>query len=131
MRFARPLLNLLRLLAAVLVILGIGFWTGRWAGLIPVHRAIGSLFVLTLWAIAALALKERRAARLAIIAIIWGVVVAEVGFMQQRILIGDLHWIVRVLHLAIAVASMPIAERMTRAGAGSTRPQLGDRLAAS
>lgn len=114
MRFARSLLNLLRALGGALIILGISFWTGHWAGLIPLHRAIGSIFVLTLWTIAALALKERRAMRLAVFSIVWGVVIAEVGFIQQRVLIGDLHWIVRVLHLAIALASMPMAERLTR-----------------
>ena len=63
MRLARPLLILLRSLAPTLIILGIGFWTGHWPGLIPIHRALGTLFVLTLWSIAGIALWHGRATR--------------------------------------------------------------------
>ena len=34
------------------------------------------------------------------------------GMTQQAILPGDLHWIVRVMHLVIGLAAMPIAERL-------------------
>src|SRR5690242_2984105 len=100
MHLTKPLLILIRVLAPVLVILGIGFWTGHWAGLIPLHRLLGVVFVLTLWAIAIVALLNGNPQRrLAVFAIVWGVVVAALGMTQQRILVGDLHWIVRVLHL--------------------------------
>jgi len=38
--------------------------------------------------------------------------VLALGMTQQRILIGDLHWIIRVLHLVVGIAAMPIAERL-------------------
>ena len=47
-------------------------------------------------------------------AIVWGVVIAALGFSQQRLLVGDLHWIIRVLHLVVGMAAMPIAERLAR-----------------
>jgi len=107
MRFAKPLLILFRVLALVLVVLGVGFWTGHWVGFIPLHRSLGVLFVLTLWAIAIIALVNGTARRgLAAFAIVWGVVIAALGMTQQRLLVGDFHWIVRVLHLAVAMYAM-------------------------
>ena len=112
MRVPFLLLMFMRIAALVQVTVGIGLWTGHWYSLVDVHRTIGMLFVLALWGIAAISLFQRRAAGLAAFAVVWGVVVAAVGFTQRQLLPGDLHWIVRVLHLAIAMASMPIAERL-------------------
>ena len=112
MRVPFLLLMFMRIAALVQVVVGIGLWTGHLYAFVDVHRTIGMLFVLALWGIAAIALVQRRAAGLAAFAVVWGVVVAAVGFTQQQLVPGDLHWIVRVLHLAIAMASMPIAERL-------------------
>lgn len=114
MRITKPLIILLRVLALILVIMGIGFWTGHWAGLIPLHRTLGVAFVLTLLAIAITALANgnpRR--RLAVFSIVWGVVIAVLGMTQQRILVGDYHWIVRVLHLVVAMFAMHLAALLT------------------
>jgi hypothetical protein len=114
MRAAKPLLLLLRLLAGVEVVLGIGFWTGHWFGLRPLHMALGVLFVVAVWSLAGLALAARRTIGLAVFAIVWGVILAGFGASQQGLLAGDLHWIVRVAHLAMVLAAMPIAERLGR-----------------
>ena len=113
-RLSQILLIVLRALIGFEVVLGIAFWTGHWYSLVSVHRTGGMLFVLTLWTIAALALAQRRNAGLAAFAIVWGLAIAGLGFSQQRILPGDLHWIVRVTHLVLAMAAMPIAERLAR-----------------
>lgn len=112
MSVSRILLVFMRAAMAVLVILGIGFWTGHWANLVNVHMAIGALFVLSLWVIAGIAAAHGRPGRLVAFGFVWGVVVLALGMTQQGILIGDLHWIIRVLHLAVGIAAMPIAERL-------------------
>jgi len=112
MSVSRLLLVFMRAAMAVQVILGIGFWTGHWAGLVSAHMAIGALFVIALWVIAGVAAAQRRPAGLVAIGFLWGVVVLALGMTQQRILIGDLHWIIRVLHLVVGIAAMPIAERL-------------------
>lgn len=116
MKVARLSLMLMRIAAAIQLILGIGFWTGHWIKAIPVHQTIGTIYVLLLWVLAVLALVKRTRLGLAVFAIVWGVVIAGFGMMQQTILVGDLHWIIRVLHLIIALSAMPIAERLSRSG---------------
>jgi hypothetical protein len=112
MSVSRSLLMFMRLGALLQVVVGIGLWTGHLYSLVGVHRTVGMLFVLALWIIAVIAIAQRRAIGLATFAIAWGVLVAALGFMQQGILIGDFHWVIRVLHLVIGMASMPIAERL-------------------
>ena len=111
------LIMFMRAAMAFQVIVGIAFWTGNWSGLRNLHMAVGALFVLALWVIAGIAISQRRSGKLAAIAFIWGAVVVGFGMAQQSILVGDLHWIVRVIHLAIGIASMPIAERLAVAQA--------------
>lgn len=112
MGVSRMLLMFMRAAAAVQVILGIGFWTGHWAGLVSVHMAIGALFVISLWIIAGISSARGLPGRLVGLAFVWGIVVVALGMTQRSILIGDLHWIVRVVHLAVSMAAMPIAERL-------------------
>jgi hypothetical protein len=112
MRLPFLLLMFMRVAALVQLVVGIAMWTGHWVSLVDLHRTIGVLFVLCLWIIAIVALVQRRTPGLAAFALLWGLVVAAIGFMQQGMLVGDLHWIVRVAHLVIALASMPIAEKL-------------------
>jgi hypothetical protein len=101
---------LMRLSAGLQVVVGVGLWTGHWASLLPMHWANGVLFVLLSWTIAVIALVQRRAVGRALLALLWGFVVVAFGFAQQGILPGGLHWIIRVLHLAVGLAALGIAE---------------------
>jgi hypothetical protein len=112
MSISRILLVFMRAAMAVQVIVGIGFWTGHWVNLVNVHMAIGSLFVISLWVIAGIAGAHGQPGRLVAFGFVWGVVVLALGMTQQGILVGSLHWIIRVLHLAVGIAAMPIAERL-------------------
>ena len=119
MKVSRGLLVFMRVAVLLQLIVGIALWAGYLSSLVDVHRTLGVLFVLSLWIIAIIALMQRRSPGLAVFAVVWGLAVAGLGFMQQGILVGDLHWIIRVLHLVIGVAAMPIAEKLV---GGAARP---------
>jgi hypothetical protein len=114
MKPSRVLLLLLRIGVAFQVIIGIGLWTGHMGKYVGLHQNGGMVFVLLLWAIAVVAISKRDHVGLAIVAILWGVLVAALGMTQMRLLPGNLHWIVRVAHLLIGLAAMPIAERLAK-----------------
>jgi len=114
MNASRAVLMLLRLAFAVQIVVGVAMWAGYWTSLVGLHMAVGSLFVLLLWIVAAIALVRRRAVGLALFAIVWGIVLAGFGMAQRGIMVGDAHWVIRIVHLLIAMAAMPMAERLAR-----------------
>jgi hypothetical protein len=117
MRLERVLLNLLRIGAGIQVLLGIALWSGHGSQYLQLHMGVGVAFVLLLWALAVSALMRRTNRALAVFAIAWGLGVAGFGVAQQTMMPGNLHWIIRVLHLAVGLAAIPIAERLARSPA--------------
>jgi hypothetical protein len=113
MRIAATVLNMvIRLDALVLVTLGVLFWTGNALDLIPVHMLLGILLVLCLWALAILGWRAGAPIGIALGAIIWGLVAVWLGLNQQTLVPGDLHWLVRVLHLLVGIGAVGLAETL-------------------
>jgi len=103
-------LMLVRLTGLILVVLGVSFWTGHAFALIPVHKQVGYLFVLSLWTLAALAGRAGVAPGFVALTVAWGLAVAALGMTQDRLLIGDAHWVIKVLHLLVGLGAMGLAE---------------------
>ncbi len=128
MTLPRLLLMLLRICAAIQVVVGVALWTGHWYAVVNMHRDVGFLFVMVLWFIALLAFVAQRAKGLAIVAFLWGAVILWLGMTQQVLFPGELHWIVRTVHLLIGLGAIPIGARLSRAVAGS--PEAPETLSA-
>jgi hypothetical protein len=64
--------------------------------------------VLVLWTIGFAGAYRTRNASLAVGAVGWGILIAAIGATQQRVLIGNLHWIVRVGHLIVSLVGLPL-----------------------
>ena len=92
-----------------LITLGILFWTGNADALIPVHELLGIALVLALWTLAALAAIAGVNPSLVALAVVWGLVVPVLGLAQERLLPGDLHWLIQVLHLLVGMTAIALA----------------------
>ena len=107
--------------------LGILFWTGHALFLIPLHMAVGLLFVVSLLSLAVLTARVGAPRPPVIILATLAVVIGVVGFIQAQLLPGPDHWIVRVAHLALGILAMPIAGRLpTLLPSRARRPFCGD-----
>jgi len=115
--------NLIRLTWLVLLVLGIVLWTGHAPGLVLAHQLAGIGFVLLLWVLGYLGLRSDATRGLALANCIWGLVVLTLGAAQTQLLSGNLHWIVRVLHLLVGIAGIGLAEAL----AGRIRRRLASR----
>jgi hypothetical protein len=104
-----------RLLGVVQILLGLAIWLGFATGIVPVHSAIGSLFVLDVWVIAVIALfaLDRRTLPLLVLAL--GGIVLWFGMAQTTLLVGQGHWAVRLLHLLLGLALLGLAESLGKA----------------
>src|SRR5665213_909575 len=109
-----------RLLGLVLIVLGGLFWGGRALELVNTHMLIGVLFVLALWVLSGIGAAARQSGGLVATGFIWGIIVLALGMMQQSLMPGSAHWVIRVLHLLVGLVAMVIGERLA---AGIKRSQ--------
>lgn len=103
-------LMVVRIAGLLLVALGILFWTGNAVTLIPVHMLLGLLLVLSLWTLAILAARSGAPPGQVAVAIVWGFVVPIFGVTQDQLLVGDAHWVIKVLHLLVGLSAIGMAE---------------------
>jgi len=102
---------LLKLSGLVLLALGLFFWAGKALDLVPLHRVLGALFVLTLWTIALLGWRASLGRRAVILLAALGLVVLALGLIQSRILPGEYHWTVKALHLFVGGLAVNLGAR--------------------
>jgi hypothetical protein len=103
---------LIRLLGLIMIVLGLLFWTGNALTLIPVHMLLGMTLVLLLWTQAVLAARAGAGTSLVALGLVWGLVVVALGMMQNRLLPGEFHWVIKVLHLLVGIATIGLADRL-------------------
>jgi hypothetical protein len=100
---------IVRVAGTVQLVLGTLFWTGRAYTYVPLHIVSGAVIVLTLWTLAVLALVARTRRGLAVFGLLWGLALPALGMRQATLLVGPMHWIVRVIHLLMGFSAMGVA----------------------
>jgi hypothetical protein len=115
MAMAMMLVNaLIGIAGLALIILGFAFWAGKWTDLVPMHEKIGIVVVLLLWVVALIGLAYNVSKARIAIAIVWGFIVIGFGFAQTGIMVGDMHWVIRVLHLIVGLVALSLAGTIAR-----------------
>jgi hypothetical protein len=102
----------IRVSGLLLILLGIGIWTGRADQVIPVHELLGFVLVLSLWTMSYLAARAGVATRWVVLAVAWGLVAPILGLTQQNLVTGDWHWTIQILHLLIGVGAIGQGENL-------------------
>lgn len=100
---------------AILIILGILFWTGNADPLIPVHMALGICLVLALLTLATIAALHRVSASLVALAVVWSLITPALGLTQTRILPFNGHWIIQVVHLLVGITAIALSQFLASA----------------
>jgi hypothetical protein len=112
LRKVRIVQLMLRLTGMLQIVMGVLMWTGNGDALRQAHMGLGLLFVLSLWALAALGFRARVSVGLAIRAAVWGIVVLWLGVIQGRLWPGPLHIYVRVAHLLVGLIAIGVGEAL-------------------
>ena len=103
---------LVRLTGLILIVLGILFWTGNADALVPLHMLIGFVLVISLWALAIIAAGAGVAPGLVALSVPWGLLLPILGLTQTRLLPGDSHWVIQVLHLLVGLCAIGLGETL-------------------
>ena len=91
--------NAIRLLAVVLIGMGLMFWSGHSLDLIRLHMRLGEVLVGLLWILAAISTRAGVKPGLAIGAMLYGFFLVMFAMRMGGILPGGAHVIIQVLHL--------------------------------
>ena len=123
--------QLVRVVGTAQLLLGLLLWAGYALDFVSLHMLLGILLVLLLWTLAGMAFWARVTPGLAALAVAWGLVTPVLGMTQAQLLPGELHWIVRLIHLAIGLALLAQGEvlagrlRKRPANAGGLQRAIG------
>jgi hypothetical protein len=103
-RIASAILSLAGLLA---LIFGILFWTGLALNLMSLHMLLGFLAVAALWTVGIGQLFSPAGSWIiAACALIVGGLTIYVGLYQSTLMVGQLHWIMQVVHLTFGILTI-------------------------
>ena len=100
-RIASVVLSFAGLLA---LFLGLLVWTNSALNLIQMHMLLGLLAVGALWVIGiGQALSNGGSWGVAASALVVGAAMIVLGWTQSSLMVGELHWIIQVLHLVLGL----------------------------
>jgi hypothetical protein len=108
------LMWIVRVAGIVQILLGLSIWVGPGLRYFPIHIQIGFLVVAGLWILAVLALVARGRPALVGFAFLWGLALPAFGMAQAEILVGPLHWIIRVVHLLMGLIALGTADALAK-----------------
>jgi hypothetical protein len=108
------LIWIVRVAGVVQILLGLSIWIGPGMRYFSLHIQAGFLIVVCLWILAILALIVRGRPALAVFAFVWGLALPAFGMAQAAILVGPLHWIIRVIHLLMGLIALGTADALAK-----------------
>ncbi len=113
---------------ALMITLGLGlaFWLAQlfmWNGLLVflarigfpgIHELIGTVGVLGLFILGSVAVFTKGSRALGVGSILYAILVPSLGLTQTLILVSDLHWVIRVIHLLVGIGAMMLILRVEK-----------------
>src|SRR4051812_31462838 len=104
----------MRVLAALLLLIGTAIWLGIAPNAAAAHAALGVVFAVVIAIAVALALSLRSSTKEALAAFAVTIVMVALGFLQARILVGHHHWIVQSVHVMVGLAAFVLGTRVVK-----------------
>ena len=101
--------RLARLLVLALL-LGLGLWNGAWSKLLNLHQGLGLVMSAALIWIAVLRFIRSVSPELLGTAALCGLALPVLGTLQGRLLPGQSHWVMEVLHSLLGLGAIALAE---------------------
>jgi len=101
---------MIRIAGLVALGLGLALWNGTGYDLLSVHQGLGFLISAALLLMAVLGFGQRVSPTLLLLALLWGLAVPAIGSLQGRLLPGDGHWIIEVIHLLLGLGAIALSE---------------------
>jgi hypothetical protein len=99
---------ILRIAGTVALVLGLLIWTLQLDS-INIHMLFGLIVTIALLGISFLAAFTRGLRMLGIIGIVYAFILPLLGVNQETSLIGNLHWLIQVIHMLVGIGALAYA----------------------
>jgi uncharacterized membrane protein YuzA (DUF378 family) len=108
MNVARIMQVIVGIAGVLALLLGLAIWFAQAYAVLPVHMILGLIVTLGLLIISILALLTNGLRVLGAIGVAYAVFVPIFGLTQASLLVGDLHWLIRIAHLLVGIGAMAL-----------------------
>ena len=98
---------ILRIAGSVALVLGLLIWTVQ-LDAVSLHMLFGLLVAVALLVISILAALTRSLRVLGVIGIVYAFILPLLGLNQETLLVGNLHWVIQVVHLAVGIGALAL-----------------------
>ena len=99
-----------RLTGLLSLLLGLGLWSGIGFNLLGLHQGLGLVVSAALIWLVLLGFVRSVSLALLGLALLCGLALPVLGTLQGRLLPGQNHWLIEVLHLALGIGAIALAE---------------------
>jgi hypothetical protein len=82
--------------------------------IIPVHMLFGFILTIALLILSILMLFGSRVRVWGVVGIVYALIVPLLGLTQTTLLVGNVHWLIRTLHMLVGIGAMALAGIMAR-----------------
>ena len=100
----------IRIVGALMLILGGFFWISQNLSLVIIHILIGCVLVLLLWALAYQAARAGVSTAMVVLVVAWSILLPVLGLRQAQLLPCPAHWVIHVVHLMVGIGAIAQAE---------------------
>lgn len=99
-----PIARLLQLIATIagLVAVALGMATFTHPTFTSIHMLFGLVVTVSLLVLAVMAVSTSALRRLGAIGIVYAIILPVFGVTQERLLVGDWHWLIQTAHLLVS-----------------------------
>jgi hypothetical protein len=104
----------MRVLAALLLLIGAAIWLGIAPNAAAAHAVLGVVFATVIAVAVALAISVKSGTQEALAAFAATIVMVALGFLQARILVGHRHWIVQSAHVMVGLGAFALGTRVVK-----------------
>jgi hypothetical protein len=104
---------IIRVAAALLLIVGVVIWPGNADGLIASHIVLGAVLTITLFVLEYQAFRAGVSPGLVVLAVVWSLALPVLG-LTQGMFPESLAIVARVFHLLVGVGAWLLAETLVR-----------------
>jgi hypothetical protein len=99
-----------RIAGVVTLLLGLTFWVTGLNSIPGIHMLFGITFTLSFLILSIIMIFARGVRPLGVVGIIYALIIPVFGVTQAGLLVGDLHWLIRLAHMLVGIGAMMVIQ---------------------